>query len=522
MKKIFLLVFTACAFAACSTDNDDITPQPTPGPGGELVEMTLSAGFEGDRTVLVDGKDVHFQYNDKINVYTGTETPVVFTSDIEEGSAPNTNFKGFIKIAEGADMFVVYPSSQGSSEAMTTPGTITATIPATQHATAGTFDPSANISVAKVKDGKIILKNVCALMHFQISEADATNKYVRAVVTADKPLAGTVNINANVDEPTFDRENITGGSNTVTLLAPNGEEYFSAGDYYISLLPGEYTSVSIELYDEIGPVASKAKTDAATLTRSKRVKMNPIVDVIPGVFTVSATGKKVRFSRGNLWGDARDANNTIWHIEENQGLSYLPVTGNIPASQFDNSHVQYMWNVDVAASNTACNMSLPSSMKNTDKFFAGSDFHTDGSNRTWGVLTKDEMDYLINTRTNAANLTSGNTYTSSGSPAIDGKSYNGVFFYPDGYTGKKIDWSADAPKTWSEINKLGIVFFQISGYRGSGGITYAPNNGYYLVDGSVTANNMSLYKAGGNSTLISADRKTAYSVRLVTVVDPGN
>ncbi|MCQ2114111.1 MAG: hypothetical protein MJY52_03505 [Bacteroidaceae bacterium] len=515
MKKIFLLVFTACAFAACSTDNDDITPKPTPGPGGELVEMSLSAGFEGDRTVLVNEKDVYFQYDDKINVYTGTETPVVFTSDIIEGGEPatNTNFKGLINIAEGADMFVVYPSSQGSSEAMTTPGTITATIPATQTAIAGTFDPSANISVAKVKDGKIILKNVCALMHFQISEADAANKYVKAVVTADKPLAGTVNINANADDPTFDRENITGGSNTVTL-APNGEKYFSAGDYYISLLPGEYTSVSIDLYDEIGPVASKVKTGTATLTRSKRVKMNPIVDVIPGVFSVSAT-KKVRFSRGNLWGEVKDAENTIWHIEENQ---YQDMSGG-----YDASHVQYIWSV--AASNTACNQKQPT-MSDDDVLFAGSNFHTKESNRTWGVLTQAEMKYLIGERTNYANLTSGKSYiNNTTTPKIDDKYYNGVFFYPDGYEGEKIPFTKK-PNTWNEINKAGIVFFQQPGYRTSGGITYSTNkdNAFYLLNTINDKAHCALYNCcrNGNVAQGTCARNVARPVRLVTVVDPGN
>lgn len=263
-------MLTACAFAACGSD--EVEPTPTPDPKPELVKMSflVNAGEE-TRTVLMpgEGKENHvwFQNGDEICIFDNTNK-YEFTTKLTE-DAPSATFTGKAQHTATGFFYALYPY-QDIALFNSSSSSFTAEIPKTQTPVSGSFDPKANVSVARIpmddtqSSDFVITKlyNACALVKFTSTinlksvKLESTNGF----------LSGDMNIKFNpVDQAPTDLSNLTFSDphdkftfNSVELS--NSDESFAKGTYYIAVWPGTHSSLTITLTN------SEGKTKTGTLS----------------------------------------------------------------------------------------------------------------------------------------------------------------------------------------------------------------------------------------------------------------
>lgn len=227
----------------------------------------------------------------------------------------------------------------------------------------------------------------------------------------------------------------------------------------------------------ITATAANGKTDALTITVKKRPS-----NCVAGVFSVGEC-KHVVFSKGNL---QYNVNDETWRLATNQ-WDYVggdgTAAGTIPGSNNENVAGPWidlfgwgMWLDEITdktkITNSSGNYQDYSPTLNEADEFANNTRTVDGVE--WKTLSYSEWNYLLFTRTNAANL--------YGVATVNG--VNGLILLPDLWTDPKPDgvefksgfandWSIQAYKTvnsytaaqWIELESFGAVFLPAAGHR---------------------------------------------------------
>ena len=245
--------------------------------------------------------------------------------------------------------------------------------------------------------------------------------------------------------------------------------------------------------------AAEGETVTATYSGEKKVKSVKAVkkevikpDLLSGVFSVSAS-KKVNFSKGNLQA-TYDGSSWTWAFANNQWDYIGNAAGNTKvtdASPFlsENGTVDlFGW---VGASSTWDGVNqygiTSSNARNATDGYGNS--ATENLKNDWGTLmgtgwhtlTKDEWDYMLNTR----------PATRYCKAQVNRKS--GLVIFPDGYTHPTgptaptnintqnaayttNSWSGEA---WTKMENAGCVFLPAAGNRNGNSVDDAGTEGYY-------------------------------------------
>ena len=193
-----------------------------------------------------------------------------------------------------------------------------------------------------------------------------------------------------------------------------------------------------------------------------------------GIFSVSSS-KKVKFSSGNL--QYHPANNK-WRFAESQ-LDYIGDANSNISSSYNGWLDLFGW------STSATNFGVSTSTNSND--YSGS-FVDWGTNKigndtpnTWHTLTKDEWEYLLNTRTNATSL--------KGVAQVNG--VNGLILLPDNWTCPSgvtfksgfhynyADYQTFTAEQWSKLESAGAIFLPVTGYRYGSGVSFVRSFGDY-------------------------------------------
>lgn len=162
------LLFCAGLFsatAACTTDpaSEEPTPQ------GKRTQMSFTATSAETRTELTDQNAVHWKEGDEIKMYTQDNGGKLHTEGnfTTAESGPAVTFTGEAT-ADAAKYFALYPSSAANGLSSSSSGEqILLHKQDIQTATAGSFDPAANISLAESADGKTLrFENLFGLVKF--------------------------------------------------------------------------------------------------------------------------------------------------------------------------------------------------------------------------------------------------------------------------------------------------------------------------------------------------------------------
>ena len=255
-----------------------------------------------------------------------------------------------------------------------------------------------------------------------------------------------------------------------------------------------------------------------------------------GVFSVSAD-KQVTFSKGNL--QYTQSTNT-WSFASAQWemIGTDNVTGGSvssdPTDGDSKKGTALADKVDLFGWSTATtNFGVSTSTSNSDYSGSFDDWSTNqigaDAPNTWRTLSKDEWNYLLNTRTNASSL--------KGVAQVNG--VNGLILLPDnwvcpsGVTFKSgfhsnngVDYYAAyqtfSAEQWSKLESAGAVFLPAAGFRSGTDVYNVLRRGYCW---SASENDgydaYCLYFSSDDARVISGSHGLGLSVRLVKDIEGG-
>ena len=273
MKKIvFVAALAALAFAGCQKEVSFETPQTN-----DIVLTAVSDNSPESKAIL-DGKNVLWNNGDCIAVYNGNEV-AEFSTDAADKSATADFTTTNAQFAVAENYLAVYPYSDGLAFA---DGKVTVTVPASQTATAGSFDPKANVAVASGTADALQFKNVCSYLKFTVP-ANMTD-LTKVVLSAKggEALAGSVK--AVCADASFE---VVGGEASSVTLQGN----FEAGkSYYIAVLPGTLAKGFTLTMTRSGDISTMPTDKAFTFTRSRSANIGELYD---GTWRVALEGTAV-------------------------------------------------------------------------------------------------------------------------------------------------------------------------------------------------------------------------------------
>ncbi len=280
-------MLAACAFAACGSD--EVEPTPTPDPKPELVKMSflVNAGEETRTVLMHDGDNenqVWFHDGDEICIFDNDVEPPTephkFKTSLS-ADAPSATFTGEAHHTAAGFFYALYPYQ--STASFNNSSSFYADIPKTQTPVLDSFDPKANVSVARIpmpdtqSSDFVITKlyNACALVKFT-STIDLKSVKLEC---KDGWLSGAMNIEIHPDDqaPT-NLSNLTFSYPSsdssekytfqdVELKNPDGI-VFVPGTYYIAVWPGKYTNLKIILTNSSGQTKT-GTLNSVTFERAK-------------------------------------------------------------------------------------------------------------------------------------------------------------------------------------------------------------------------------------------------------------
>ena len=273
------------AMSSCSSSDDEVVEIKEE---SKLVPMTFTATQEsnaGTRSAL-NGNSVKWQTNDKISVFdgTGAEGNHEFTLT---GNVDDRKFSGTAS-STATKFTAVYPYTSGA--ALNADGSVSGiTLPATQTAKAGSFDPNAALMMAvSTTDKKYNLDFKNAVSLVKITTEFACKKIV---LSANVNIAGTGTLNYNTDAPSISFT--SNQSQTITLKPETEGGVIDAGTYYIAICPHNSTGFSISFINS-------NDTEAYTQTSTKENTFNRSKIKNLGTFTESGTWTSTIESNGTV------------------------------------------------------------------------------------------------------------------------------------------------------------------------------------------------------------------------------
>ena len=260
-KQTWLLVAAILTFVSCSSENDEIVAD------NETNKlMTFTATQEGDavntKTALSsDGKTIQWEEGDKISIFDGKGNQAF---ELKTGAGTNSaTFEG--KASEAKTYTAIYPYQQNAT---LSDGKVTnVTLPATQKAIEGGFDPTAALMMAQSNNTSLQFKNVVG--YVKVKPNFACSKIVLRSGSASEYLVGTGTLTYISDVPTFDFT--TSKSDSITLEG----NIKSGKTYYIAVPTTKLTAgwtISFTKSDGSNVYTRKSKKDI-TFTRNKVINL---------------------------------------------------------------------------------------------------------------------------------------------------------------------------------------------------------------------------------------------------------
>ena len=258
MKKSFYIITAAVLSLVACSRNQEV----------DVLDANLSLFARPEspaetKTVVESGVHVYWEPGDEIAVFTG-EQSAKFTTEIMAASGTAT-FKGTFGDAtwpEDLDLWAVYPFSE---DAVFDGETITTTLPSEQVAREGSFGKDMNLAIAHSSGTTLQFYNVGGGIRFSITEEGI--KKVMFEGLSGEIISGKVKIGFEDGLPVV--KEVTGGSQFVTLLPPDGSETFEPGAwYYIVAIPGSLDGgYKLRFYKDTD-YARKVSVKAVVIKRS--------------------------------------------------------------------------------------------------------------------------------------------------------------------------------------------------------------------------------------------------------------
>lgn len=254
----------------------------------KTTALTLTASVEqpvGTRTLIAGDSQVWWEKGDEIKVFAGTKS-ARFTSDLSS-SAATADFTGSLDCAwtEGSTLWAVYPYSEG---AVLDGETLAVELPAVQVARAQSFAKGMNLSVARTTSPGLQFYNVGGGLCFTLTQEGITKVVFEGL--NGETLAGKVKLAFQDERPVV--QEVSEGSTSVTLAAPEGTTLEKGVWYYIVALPGALEKGFTLTFYKGTAVAKKTFAKAVTVKRSI---FGEVQDADEGASFIPDTDENIRF-----------------------------------------------------------------------------------------------------------------------------------------------------------------------------------------------------------------------------------
>lgn len=303
MKKYILIAaMAAMAIVAgsCAKEQDSLVDKPASA-NQNLVKMHFTARTEGtptkttlntstgavswaagDKIKMVwelDG-EADFSFSDELSAGNISAGKAEFTAEVPDKFAM-TEKKYIDAGGTSLHLYAVYPSSVVTD--YSDASTFYLTVPNVQD---GSFE-HASIALAKWDktnpSAPLVFKNLCGLLQIVIDDDD-----VRKIeVAGNGNIAGKVSVTFKdvtyPDDPIV--KAVSEGSNTITVNVSG------AGKYYVAVLPGDITNLSVALYNAGGSlIGDKYTNNTLSIARKQIRKLGTVATDAVARFFVKASG----------------------------------------------------------------------------------------------------------------------------------------------------------------------------------------------------------------------------------------
>lgn len=408
------------------------------------------------------------------------------------GTALEWDYRDYIAIygTEGRSIYAVYPTSNatvaelnitsgnpGSSpfrafypSTLTTDG-LNITLPTSQTYIVGSINEFPMYTESNNR--QLTFKNLCGALKLHLTKAN-TNISAISVIAADE-ICGTFSVDYNGGNPQLNHT--SGGSNSVALTCATPQNITNGKDFYIYLPEGNYSGLQIVINTDNGLYCVKTANTSISVTRSQYCTIilgeddlnfvEPLIEgALTGLFSISAT-QQVRFSQGNL---QYQASNTLWRFAEHQ-YDYIGSANSNIGDSYSGWIDLFVW----GSGNNPTELTHGS----IDFVDWGLNAISNGGNspNAWRTLTRNEWDYLFNSRNNNTNLSTSNARYAKGNV----NNVYGVILFPDGYihpndinepiainnNWSNSGWANNSytASQWAEMEANGAVFLPTAGSR---------------------------------------------------------
>ena len=545
MKKYLsmaALALMGAMMTGCSNDDNFDNPQ-QPENKNNVVTLTTTVGLDGGATTraLTSEGVKTFAVNDQIAViYTkngGTVTKAVseklISTDIASGSKSATFTVTLDDPDKTKNVTYIYPAAMAGEMG------VDLTKLNTQE---GTFEALQSKYDLCTKSGawdagnlpSLTLENQLAILAITLKDNAATPTEITSITSLT----------------------ISDGTNTYTV-----SRSAAAGPIYVAIRPTASAAIDVTATNGTNYYIKSltGKTYARNNGYNVSWRMTELSEgTLPGKFTINAGGNKVRFSKGNLQAVFASAGSSCtWQFATNQwdyigsaaantsinGSGSVSVAGTVDlfgwvGTSSSSGNNYGIWNKTTA--NDYGN-TKNESLKND----WGHNAITNGGNTAdmWRTLTREELGYMLSTRSGATVNGSNNVRFAKATIRTDATGVKGLLLFPDGATfdASEASWgelndgyekytTTCTAAQWTALEAKGCVFLPAAGNRTGTTVSDAGNAGaYWTATGSDSkASDIYPYSyrvsfgqtSWSNPQLGAQQQKTyGHSVRLVRAVE---
>ena len=334
MKKNFLTIAlsaTAVAMAVSCANKENTEPQVS-----ERVPMQFTAGSpELTKTAIAeDGTSVVWSEGDAIGVF---DTRINKFDIIAGAGTSSGRFSGFA--LPDAEYYALYPYD---TDAAIAGGIITATLPSTQYSTTdGTFDTMLNPAVAKADASNgLAFEHVAAMFKINVEGLSSAVKSIS--LSADQSLSGAYKVDMN--QETWSAVAEASETPAGVSLVGKDDADLAAGPYYLVILPGSYTNLTLTVALADGTEASSEPVSIEVAARDIKETTVDAADFVKTEFGFAPTEDTyfsykgasktytVNASAGAAWTLTADSDDVTLSATEGTGTQTVTVT--LPYSKY--------------------------------------------------------------------------------------------------------------------------------------------------------------------------------------------
>lgn len=480
-----------------------------------IVTLTATVGFAPETKSLTEAGVKTFATGDKIAVIyknTSNETVKAESVALTSGGSATASFTVTLtNPASNSAVRYIYPAAMAVDTPETTSevnadANVNYAALGNQDGTLGTISSNYDLAIydgtlsgTDFPSGAQTLTNKLAIAKFTIKKSDSSNitESVTRLYVSDGTNGYYIKLSSSQSTIFVAMQPVA--AKTVKVCAKD------ASEWYTKTTASAITLASNNIYSI--DVTMAAKSSEGLLSDH--------------VFTVSAGGQKVKFSKGNLQA-AYNGSDWTWKFADNQWGCIGNAAGNTKVTAVspyisENATVDLFGWVGESSSWTGAAMYGITSSKATNNV-DGYGIETDDKLKIdwgttmgtgWRTLSSDEWTYLFNTRTVNGGTGEGKSYSKY--KYVNGM---GIVLYPDDYTGSEY-----MDSDWNTFESAGCVFLPAAGNRNGSSVNRVIGFGYYMSSTPDASNVNKTYilftKDSDVYPANSSNRYIGFSVRLV-------